>query len=140
MYNSSQMATTLRAITSVTLSIWISALACLAGCGQTFVSSRMVDANSDQIALTEMPGCHHSNSSTPGDQKKQDASTISCCLPDAISQKTAADLSINVTYATLVSGVAPAIEDQSYPPTENPLHVRLHGGRETILQTHLLRI
>lgn len=139
MYNSSQMATTLRALISIGLCVWMSALMCLAGCSQTLASSRTAsDADSVKIALAEMPSCHHSNSSTPSQQKK-DSSTVSCCLPDAISQKTAADLSINVTY-TLISGIALAIEDQSYPPTENPLDARLHSGRQTILQTHLLRI
>ena len=140
MYNSSQMTTALRAMTSIGLCIWMPALACLAGCGQTLASSRVSsDADSAQIALTEMPSCHHSHSSTPSQQKKQDSSTVSCCLPDAISQKTAADLSINVTYA-LISGVAIDIEDQSHALTENPFHSRLRRGRQTILQTHLLRI
>jgi curli biogenesis system outer membrane secretion channel CsgG len=141
MYNSSAMTTALRAMTSIGLSIWMSALACLVGCGQTLASSRTVHrANSVQIELTEMPSCHHSHSPTPSNQKKQDSSsTVSCCLPDAISQKTAADLNINVTYA-LISSVAIDVEDQPYALAENPFQAGLHGGRQTILQTHLLRI
>jgi hypothetical protein len=138
MYNSNQMTTALKAMTSIGLSLWMSALACLAGCGLTLATSRTnSDADSVQIALTEMPSCHQSHSSPPSPQKKQDS--VSCCLPDAISQKTAADLSINVTYA-LISGAPIAIEDQSHPQTDNPLHAQLHRGRQTILQTHLLRI
>src|SRR5258706_10384018 len=79
------------------------------------------------------------NSSAPSHQKQQDSSTVSCCPPDAISQKTAADLSISLTY-TLISGAATDIEAQPHPQTENPLQARSHNGRQTILQTHLLRI
>jgi hypothetical protein len=120
--------------------MWIAALACLAGCGQILASSRVTHgANSDQIALAEMPSCHHSHSSPSSQQKKQDSSTVSCCLPDAISQKTATDLNISAAYAT-TSGVAIDLADQPYALAENPLPARLHSGRQTILQTHLLRI
>ncbi len=137
MYTSSQMTTALRAMTSIGLCVWMSALACLAGCGQILASARLSSDADSAIALAEMPSCHQSHSSPPSPQKKQDS--VSCCLPDAISQKTAADLTINVTYA-LISGAAADIEAQPHPPSENPLQVRLHRGRQTILQTHLLRI
>jgi hypothetical protein len=128
-------------MTSVGLSIWMSALACLVGCGQTFASSRInSDADSAKTAVAEMPCCHHSHSSTPSHPKKQDSITISCCLPDAIAQKTAADLDINVVAHAPIPGAAIDVADNSYTAPENPLHPRLHGGRETILQTQLLRI
>ena len=138
---SGQMSTGLRAMASLGLSVWMSALACLVGCGQTFASSRInSDADSAKTAMAEMPCCHHSQSSAPSHPKKQDSIIVSCCLPDAISQKTAADLDIKVVAQAPILGAAIDVADNSYTAPENPLHARLHGGRETILQSRLLRI
>jgi len=138
---SGQMSTGLRAMISIGLSIWMSALACLVGCGQTLAGPRInSDADSAKTAVAEMPCCHHSPSSTPSHPKKQDSITVSCCLPDAISQKTAADLNINVARAPIPGAAIIDVADNSYTAPENPLHPRLHSGRETILQTRLLRI
>jgi len=138
--SSTEMTAALRAIASIGVSIWISALACLAGCGQIFASPRVTHkAGSEQIAFAEMPSCHHAHSSPPSHQKKQDATTVSCCLPDAISQKTAAELKIFVTYEPIPSAKID-IEHKSYAATENFFHPRLRSGRQTILKTHLLRI
>ena len=39
-----------------------------------------------------------------------------------------------------IPGAAIDVADKSYTAPENPLHPRLHSGRETNLQTRLLRI
>src|ERR1700751_384354 len=93
------MTATLRAITSIGLSLWISALACLLGCGQLLASFRLThDAHSARTALIEMPSCHHSHPSNPSDQKQHDSTTVSCSLPDAIAQKAIAGASLQVTH------------------------------------------
>src|ERR1700751_2989578 len=89
------MTATLRAITSIGLSLWISALACLLGCGQLLASSRLThDAHSARTALIEMPSCHHSHPSNPSDQKQHDSTTVSCSLLDPIAQKSIAGESL----------------------------------------------
>jgi hypothetical protein len=134
-----RMAAVLRSITSVSLAIWMAMLACLVGCGQMFAKSH---ANADfsgagQVSA-EMPVCHHS--SVPSKQKKQQRSSISCCLPDAISQKsTPTAIQVCVTESP-VPGAGFPVADATPSLTAAPLHVRLHRGRDTLLQTRLLRI
>ena len=61
-YKPNEMAAALRAIASIGLSLWISALTCLLGCGQLLASSRLThDAHSARTALIERPSCHHSH-------------------------------------------------------------------------------
>jgi len=139
MYNSSAMTAAVRAMTSVGLSIWISALACLAGCGQILAGSRTIHHASAQLASAEMPDCHQSHSPAAPNEKKQNPTSVSCCLPDAVPQKTAADLNINASHAN-PSELAIDIADHSYAQAKNPARSLLHGGRQTLLQTHLLRI
>jgi len=86
-----------------------------------------------------MPECHQSHSPASPNEKKQNPTSVSCCLPDAVSQKAAVDLNINLTDGPF-SAVAIDIADHSYALAENPSRSLLHGGRQTLLQTHLLRI
>jgi hypothetical protein len=140
MYTSNQMTAALRAITSVGLSIWMSALACLIGCGQMLASPRAsCEANSAPIASADMPSCHHLHSSTPCPEKKQDSRTVSCCLPDATAQKTTPGLNAQLIHA-LFSGAAIDTELRSRALSAHPADPLLHSGRQTILKNHLLRI
>lgn len=114
-------------------------LACLVGCGQMFAKSHAnADFSGTEQVSAEMPACHHS--SAPSKQKKQQSSSISCCLPDAISQKsTPTDIQACATEAPVPStGFQVAAATPSL--TATPLRVPLHRGRDTLLQTRLLRI
>jgi hypothetical protein len=92
-------------------------------------------AASEQIA-TDMPECHHSPSpSVPKQQNKQDSNSISCCLPDAVSQKsTPVILQICTTEAAVASiGIqVPAVARSAAP---NPLHAWSPRGRDILLET-----
>jgi len=131
----------LRSITSIALTVWLTMLACIAGCGQVFAQSH---ANSDFASSKqvsgEMPACHPSHSSTPSPQKKQEPASISCCLPDAISQKsTPASVEVFATEAPIPS-IGFALPDMARPVTPFLRDVRSHRGRDTLLEIHLLRI
>ena len=139
-YKPNEMTATLREITSIGLSLWISALACLLGCGQLLASSRLThDAHSARTALIEMPSCHHSHPSNPSDQKQHDSTTVSCRLPDAIAQKAIAGASLQVTHAP-AQALAVDVAEHSRALIEDISPESPHHGRETILQIHLLRI
>jgi hypothetical protein len=86
-----------------------------------------------------MPDCQQAHSPAAPNEKKQDPTSVSCCLPDAVPQKTAADLNINATHAN-PSELAIDIADHSYALAKNPSRSLLHGGRRTLLQTQLLGI
>jgi len=141
MVSSVWMTSVLRSMTSVALAIWMAVLACLVGCGQMFAQSHAsADFSGTEQVAAEMPACHHSHSSTPIPQKKQDSSSVSCCLPDAISQKS------NPSVPQVGAAEAPVPSVQFHVPdavcsvTANPPNVRSHRGRDTLLKTSLLRI
>src|SRR5580765_8133770 len=136
------MASALRSITSVGLAMWMAMVACLAGCGQLLASPRATSdsAASEQIA-TDMPECHRSHSpSAPAQQKKQDSNSVSCCLPDAISQKsTPATLQICTTEAAVPS-IGIQVPDAARSAAPNRRHAWSRRGRDILLETRLLRI
>lgn len=117
-------------------------VACIAGCGQVFAQSHSnADfAGSEQVS-GEMPACHQSHhSSAPSPQKKQEPASISCCLPDAISQKsTPVTLELVATEAPVPS-IGFDLPGMALPVTPFLRDVRSHRGRDTLLETHLLRI
>src|SRR5258705_10084400 len=135
------MAAAVKAITCVGLTICMSALACLMGCGHALANYRAISylAHSKKIALSKIPSCHHSHSSTPS-HKKQDSSSVSCCLPGAISQKSTPTKLELSTRSVSVSHTNFHFTDKCHFArkfAEKPLP---YSGRDTLLETHLLRI
>ncbi len=145
----------LKAGTATGVSLWIAVLACLMGCTQPALASSpaIVDASSrredsaghTQSGLTaDMENCHHTggNSSVPPkDRKPASNGPVSCCpLEITVTQK----------WDTTKLEIAPA---RDFVPSSDFRFeaVRFSGpvelvesvwrsGRDTLLETHLLRI
>jgi hypothetical protein len=128
----------LKTLTALGLSLWMSALACLLGCGQIVASLRN-PAPSAQVALAEMPDCHH-HSSQPSGGNQRNSNALMCCLPDAISQKTFhADSHVTFTPLALPEIGLRTVQAADRSVERLPSQ-RLHSGRQTLLKLHILRI
>ena len=136
-----KMMSVLRSATSIGLAVWMAMLACLAGCGQMLAKSRVsVESASNQQMAPEMPACHRSHSSTPSPQKKQDSGSVSCCPPDAISQKSTPTTPPFCATEAPVPSTGFQILHGAHSLASVPTHPRSHRSRDTLLETHLLRI
>jgi hypothetical protein len=145
----------LKAGTATGVSLWMAVLACLMGCTQPALANTptIVDASSSQKhsadhsksgLMADMENCHHSggnSSAPPNDRKPASNGPVSCC-----------PLEITVTpkWDTTKPGIAPA---RDFVPSSD-FHFEAirfsgpvefaeslwHSGRDTLLETHLLRI
>jgi hypothetical protein len=136
-----------RAGTAVGVSFWIAVVACVMGCTLPAItgSQASVAANARHTGLmADMQGCHHSsgNPSAPGkDKKPVPNGAVSCCPfeitltlkwnPEATRAAVSPDFVRPANFDLIDSGFSIFVE--THPP--NP-----HTGRDTILETHLLRI
>jgi hypothetical protein len=137
------------------VSLWIAVLACVMGCTQPVLTSspRILDASSTQNSpanhssselMADMESCHHSggNSSVPpSDRKPASNGALSCC-----------PLEITVTRKWDASKLGIARTLEFAPSSSFHFEVTLfsslaefpqpvwHSGRDTLLETHLLRI
>jgi hypothetical protein len=128
------------------VSLWMAVLACALGCQQqTFPTIADASAGQSQLRLMiNMENCHHSGGPSPAqpkDGKPNSNNGVSCCpLEVTLIQK----------WDTTALGIALAHDfvpssdfDLLVPRFSEPVEFAppiLRSGRDTLLQTHLLRI
>jgi hypothetical protein len=145
----------LKAGTATGVSLWMAVLACLMGCTQPVLasspaivnasSSREDSAGHSQSGLmADMENCHHTSGDSsvpPNDRKPASNGPVSCCpLEITVTQK----------WDTTKLGIAPA---RDFVPSADfhfeagrfsgPVELAesiWRSGRDTLLETHLLRI
>ena len=145
---------TMKAGMATALSLWLAVLACVMGCTLPVLASSPVAASSSAQEnsanhshsglMADMENCHHSdgNSSAPsGDKQPASNGAVSCCpLEITLTQKW--DVAkLRITPApdfALSSDFHFAVTRFSSPAESAP--VISHNGRETLLESHLLRI
>jgi hypothetical protein len=140
---------------ALVVSLWMAALACVMGCTQPlFASSQaIVEAPASQRnsvnqtqpdLMADMESCHHSGSNSPApsnDKKPPSNGTVSCCP-------------LEITVTPKWSAPTPKIAPAQSIALPSGFHFQLtrlsglvelpqlisHSGRDTLLETHLLRI
>jgi hypothetical protein len=144
----------LRAVVAAGVSLWIGVLACVMGCALPaagsgdLVRTRSEAAQSDPSPMAGMENCpHHSGSKVPGkpaDGKSPGGSMpggMSCCPPEVtVAPKSHYSVPVIVLVASFV--VASPLPSSvswfsSFVASVPPV---IHGGRDTLLQSRLLRI
>ncbi len=136
-----------KAGTAVGVSLWIAVVACVMGCTlpAITVSQASVATNHGRTGLVaDMEGCHHSSGRrpAPGKDKKPFAnSAVSCCPfeitltqkwnPEATRAAVSHHFVQPAKFDLMDSGFSAMIE--TAPPIPRT-------GRDTLLETHLLRI
>ena len=149
------MHSTLKAGVASAVSLWMAVLVCVTGCTQPVLASSpsRIDASpasgslasgDDSALMADMGDCHHAdrNSSVPPhDRKPAPGSAVSCCplevtlthKPDTTAPKivfTGDIVSSSDFHSVVTRFWRPGEFAQSTWPS----------GRDTLLQTHLLRI
>jgi hypothetical protein len=135
---------TARAATAVTISFGMAVLACLTACLPTAEFSWHGDSGSEHSRVSQaskMECCHDSDESpsTPsnGDQRHS-PQTARCCPPEAtMVQKHAASL---LTIASCPSIAGSQFMGRRLSQTLVGPQLIWHSGRDTLLETQLLRI
>jgi hypothetical protein len=145
----------IKAGTAVGISLWIAVVACVIGCTLPVIaeSQASVDASSRATSaatskqaglMAEMENCHHSGGdpTVPTDGKKPGPNgAVSCCpLEVTLTQKwdtSAARVDLSHDFAVSIDFNFAATRVSSGVESAPSLW---HGGRETLLETHLLRI
>ena len=136
-----------KAGTAVGVSLWIAVVACVMGCTLPAIkgSQAGVATNGGQTGLmADMEGCHHASghSSAPGkDRKPVSNGAVSCCPleitliqkwnPKATRAAISHDFVRPANFDFIDSGLSAFVEANPSPG---------HSGRDTLLETHLLRI
>ena len=146
---------TFRAAIATGLSLWMAVLACLIGCAvPSLANSNLrnisaIQQNSTQQSqpdlMADMPNCpHHSATNAPAkpnSSKPVRGGGMSCCpvevtltpKPDAVSLHVAParDFVLHPDFSLMTIRSFHPVE--IFPPVS-------HGGRDILLETHLLRI
>jgi hypothetical protein len=146
---------TFRAAVATGLSLWLAVLACLVGCTvPIFASSGSINAASIQekagdqsqsALMANMGNCpHHSNGNAPAkpnDPKPIPGGRMACCpvevtvasKPDTAAQRIepASDFVLESGFSLVTTRFFHSVE--IVPPS-------WHSGRDTLLETHLLRV
>ena len=136
-----------KAGTAVGVSLWIAVVACVMGCTLPAItgSQARVATNHGRTALmADREGCHRSNGRRPPpgkDKKPVPNSAVSCCPveitltqrwnPETTRAAVSHDFVQPANFELIDSGFSAMIE--TAPPIP-------HTGRDTLLETHLLRI
>lgn len=136
------------------LSMWIALLACVMGCTlPVLTNSHVADASSAREnaanhshsgLMADMENCHHSDSNSsapPGDRKPASNGAVSCCpLQITVTQKwNAAALRIAPAPDFVLSSDFHFDSTRSSSPAKFAQSIS-HNGRDTLLQSRLLRI
>lgn len=146
---------TLKAGTATAVSLWMAALACFMGCTQpvfagspTILEASSIQKNSPEHSpselMADMESCHHSggNSSVPpSDRKPASNGALSCCpLEITVNQKWSATKLAIARSVVLAPPSGFHFEVTRFSSlVEFPRPIS-HSGRDTLLETHLLRI
>ena len=145
----------LKAGTATGVALWMAVLACLMGCMQPALASSQAiadapasqknSANHTQSELmADMEGCHHSGSDSsvpPNDKKPSSSGPVSCCpLEVTVTPKLdATKLGVVLTRDFVPSSDFLLDVPRFSSPVEFAQPIS-HSGRDTLLETHLLRI
>ncbi len=139
------------------ISLWMAVLACFMGCTQPVLASSqaIVEASANQRnsvnhsqseQMADMENCHHSGSNSPApsnDRKPPSNGAVSCCP-------------LEITVIQKWNTPTPEIDSAQVIARPSDFHFHLHlarlsgpvelsqsishTGRDTLLETHLLRI
>jgi hypothetical protein len=146
---------TLKAALATAISLWLAVLACVMGCTQPALanSQSAAAASSPQEnfvghhhfgLMADMESCHHSDgnsSAPPGDRKSPSNGALSCCP---------LEITLAPKWSALKQGIAPGPD--FVPPSGFHFEIARfsspaefapplsHNGRDTLLESHLLRI
>jgi hypothetical protein len=144
---------TIKAGMATAVSLWMAALACVMGCTQPVLASsqQIVDASATQRnssdhgwpdLMADMESCQHSGSNSPAPPNDKKPNTAVSCCP--------LEITITPKWSAPTPGAAspPDIAlppEFRFQPTRHSSLVELsqpipHSGRDTLLETHLLRI
>jgi hypothetical protein len=146
-----------RAALSTAVSLWIAGFACVTGCTQLVFASAETTAqmssgetNSETQSHADLTGdmeapCHHHSSGGPsaptGQQHPASHTAVSCCPLEATFTKKPHPTAPLVGSAL---AVIPVVSLHSAPASVSVIAVYYealwHSGRDTLLQTNLLRI
>jgi hypothetical protein len=151
---------TFRAFVATGVSLWLAVLACLMGCAipalagsgasnavvaRAFLADQSPTPSTQPDMMADMPNCpHHSATnvpSKPNAPKPARSGGMSCCPVEVTvaSKPHAATLHVaRTSHPILLADVAPATV-QVFRLTEFAPLLE-HSGRDTLLQTQLLRI
>jgi hypothetical protein len=150
------IASIFRPALAIALSFWMAALACVLGClqpalahpvtsDQALTKTGSIHAGPSGHALNhEMDCCHRESPSAPADKQHSPThDSISCCPLDARVTPTP---KLNPPAAGIPFQAATISSDEfhfAFSVFSDPAtltHVFWHSGRDTLLNTHLLRI
>jgi hypothetical protein len=145
----------LRSVVAAGVSLWIGVLACVMGCalpavagGHDMVRSQGADAESEAWPMAGMENCpHHSGSTVPGkpaDGKSPGGSMpgrMSCCPPEVtVAPKAHYSVPAIVVVASFVVASPLQLSASWLSSFVEFVPPVIHSGRDTLLQTRLLRI
>jgi hypothetical protein len=136
-----------KAATAVAVSLWIAVVACVIGCTLPAITGSQASfaTNHGRTGLmADMEGCHHLSGRRPAPGKDKEPvpnSAVSCCPveitltqrwnPETTRVAVSHDFVQPANFELIDSGFSAMIE--TAPPIP-------HTGRDTLLETHLLRI
>jgi hypothetical protein len=143
----------MRAGMATALSMWVAVLASVMGCTLPVLANSHVAAASSAREnaanhthsglMADMENCHHSGSNSsvpPGDKKPASNGAVSCCpLEITVTQRDAAKLRIAPAPDFALSSDFHFDVTRFSSPAEFAQSIS-HNGRETLLESHLLRI
>lgn len=149
--------TSLRAVVATGISLWIGVLACVVGCAlpavahaeaRDLVRSQAGAAQSEASPMTGMENCpHHSGGKVPrkpADGKAPAGSTpgrMSCCPPEVtVAPKSHFSVPAIVVVVSFVVASPLQLSASWFSSFVEFVPPVIHAGRDTLLQTHLLRI
>jgi len=124
-----------KAVIATTISLWMSLLACFIGCT---LPTLLNQAQSGSMA--NMEGCHHHSKAPAKSSDGKSDGPMSCCPLEITVASKPDTTTLFIAPANIVLAsyfVLP--QEFSYQPLELTPFV-FHRGRDTILQTRLLRI
>jgi len=147
---------TLRSAVAVGLLVWLAVLACLMGCTlPSLASTRSDKASSPQEnpaeqkspdLMADMENCphHHFGGSAPAkpkDGKPAPGGDMSCCPVEVTvaPKPDIANLGIALEQDFVLLANVDLVTTRFYRPAET-IPLVSHSGRDTLLETHLLRI
>jgi hypothetical protein len=144
-----------RSAVATGLSLWMAVLACLMGCTlPNFASSGPIQASSVQKTSSDqtpsglmgnMENCpHHSNGNSPAkpqDGKPVHSGAMSCCPIEVTVAPKPATVTLQIvrTHGFVLASGLNLVTSRFYRPVEFVASVS-QSGRDTLLETHLLRI
>jgi hypothetical protein len=136
-----------KAGTAVGVSLWIAVVACVMGCTLPAItgSQASVATNHGRTGLLpDMEGCQHSSGRrpAPGKDKKPVPNSAASCFPVEITltQKLNPEATRAAVSNDFVQPANFALMDSGFSAMLETAPPIAHTGRDTLLETHLLRI